>query len=53
MVERQKTEAMIAKRQIAKGVISSSSEEEENYKSDTGDETDLYPADDDENPLQL
>ena len=40
MVERQKIEAMAAKRQKARGGISSSDEEEENYESDTGDETD-------------
>ncbi len=53
MVERRKTEAMAAKRRRARGGISSSSEKEENYKSDTGDETDPDQANNDENPLQL
>ncbi len=53
IVEKRKTEAMAAKCQRARGGISSSSEEEENYESDTGDETDLDQADDDKNPLQL
>ncbi len=53
MVKRRKTEAMAAKCQRARGGTSSSSEEEENYESDTGDETDLDQADDNENPLQL
>ncbi len=53
MVERWKIEAMAAKRQRARGGISSSSEEVENYESDTGDETVPDQANDDENPLQL
>ncbi len=53
MVERRKTEAMAAKHQRARGGISSSSEEEENYESDIEDETDLDQANDDKNPLQL
>ncbi len=53
MVERRKTEAMAAKRRRARGGISLSSEEEENYESDTGDETDPDQADDNKNPLQL
>ena len=40
MVERQKTEAMAAKSQRARGGISLSCEKEENYESDTGDGTD-------------
>ncbi len=51
MVERQKTEAMAAKRRRARGEISSSSEEEENYESNTGDETDPDQVEDDENLL--
>ncbi len=53
MVERWKIEVMAAKRQRARGGISSSSEEEENYESDTGDETDPDQVEDDENLLQL
>ncbi len=53
MVERRKTEAIAAKRQRARGGISLSSEEEENYESDTEDETDLDQANNDENSLQL
>ncbi len=45
IVERQKTEAMAAKRQRAKRGISLSSEEEETYKNNTGDETDPDQAD--------
>ena len=41
MVEKRKTEAMTAKYRRPRGEISLSSEEEENYESDTGDETDL------------
>ncbi len=44
---------MAAKCRRARGGISSSSEEGENYKSDTGDETDPDQAEDDENLLQL
>ncbi len=46
-MERRKTEAMAVKCQRARGGISSSSEEEENYESDTGDEMDPDQADDD------
>ncbi len=53
IVKRRKTEAMVAERQRARGRISLSSEEEENYESDIGDETDLDQVDNDENPLQL
>ncbi len=49
----QKTEAMLAKRQRARGRISLSSEEEKNYKSDTRDETDLDQANNNKIPLQL
>ena len=51
MIERQKIEAMVARRQRAKGGISLSSEEEENYESDTRDETNPNQADNDKNPL--
>ncbi len=51
--ERRKTEAMAMKRQRARGGLSSSSKEEENYESDIRDETDLDQANDDKNPLQL
>ena len=53
MVERQKIEAMAARCQRARGGISLSSKEEENYESDTGDKTDSDPAGNDKNPLQL
>ncbi len=53
MVERWKTEAMAAKRQRARGEISLSNKEEENYESDTGDETDPNQADNDKTSLQL
>ena len=53
MMERRKTKAMAAKRQRARRGINSSSKEEENYKSDTGDETDLDQAGNDKNPLQF
>ncbi len=38
MMERRETEAMTIKRRRARGGISLSSEEEENYESDTGNE---------------
>ncbi len=41
MVEKRKTEAMTIKRRRARGEMSLSSEEKENYESDTGDKTDL------------
>ncbi len=53
MVERRKIKAMAAKQRRASGGISLSSEEGENYESDTRDETDPDQVDDDENPLQL
>ncbi len=53
MVERRKIEAMTAKRQKARRGFHLSSEEEENYESDIGDETDLDQVDNDKNPLQL
>ena len=53
MMERQKIEAIAARRQRAKGGISLSNKKEENYESDTRDETDLDQAGDDKNPLQL
>lgn len=46
MVERKKTEAMNAKRQRARGGISLSSLNEENYESYTGDKIDSNQADD-------
>ena len=53
MMERQKTETMAARRQRARGKISLSSKEEENYESDTGDETDSDQAGNNKNSLQL
>ncbi len=53
MVERRKTEAMATKCRRTRGGISLSNEEEENYESDTGDETDPNQAEDDKNLLQL
>ncbi len=53
IVERRKIKAMATKCRRVRGGISSSSEEEENYESDTGDETDPDQADDYKNPLQL
>ena len=41
MVERRKIEAIAARCQKARGEISLSSEEKENYKSETEDKTDL------------
>ena len=52
-MKRQKTEAMAAKCQKARRGISLSSEREENYKSDTKDETDPDQAGNDKNLLQL
>ncbi len=52
MVEKRKIETMAAKQRRAIGGISLSSEEEENYESDTGDETDPEQVDNDKNPLQ-
>ena len=51
MIERRKTEAMAAKRQKARRGISLSSEEKENYKSNTKDETNPDQAGDDKNLL--
>ncbi len=51
MVERWKIEAIIAKRQRVRERISLSSEEEENYESDTKDETNLGQANNDKNLL--
>ena len=53
MVERPKKKAMATRRQRARGGISLFSKEEENYKSDTGNETDPDQAGDYVNPLQL
>ncbi len=53
MIKRQKTEAIAAKCQRVRGEISLSSEEEENYESDTGDETDPDQADNNKNLLQF
>ncbi len=53
IVEKQKTEAMVAKRWRARRGISLSSEKMKNYKSNTGDETNPDQADNDKNPLQL
>ncbi len=44
---------MVAKCQRARRGISLSNEEEENYESNTGDETDPDQVDNDKNPLQL
>ena len=51
IIERGKTETMAAKRQRARGRISLSNEEEENYKSNTGDETNSDQAGDNKNSL--
>ncbi len=51
IVERRKTETIAAKHQRARGGSSLSSKEEENYESDTKDETDLDYTDNDENLL--
>ena len=53
MVKRWKTEALTVKSQKTRGGISLSSKEEENYKSDTGDEMDLNQAGNNKNLLQL
>ncbi len=53
MVERQKIETIATTRRRARGGISLTNEMEENYESDTGDETDLDQAKDDKNLLQL
>ena len=53
IVERQKTEAMAAKCRRAREGISSSNEKEENYESDTRDETDPNQVGNNKNPLQL
>ncbi len=53
IIERRKTKAMVTKRQRARGRISLSNKEEENYESDIGDETDPDKANDDKNLLQL
>ena len=52
-MEKRKTEAMAAKCRRARGTISLSSKEKENYKSDTEDEMDPDQAGDDKNLLQL
>ncbi len=51
MVERWKTEARAAKRQRARGGMNLSSEEEENYESDTGDEINSYQVSNNKNSL--
>ncbi len=53
MVDKQKIEAIFAKRRKARGGISLSNEEKENYESDTRDETDPNQAGNDKNPIQL
>ena len=53
MVKRRKTKAMAARCQRARREISLSREKEENYESDTGDETDPDQAGNDKNLLQL
>ncbi len=53
MVERRKIEAIATKHRRARGGISLSNEEEENYESDTKDETDPDQADNNKNLLQL
>ena len=53
MVERRKTEAMAARCQKTREGIRLSSEEEENYESNTGDETDPNQAGNDKNLLQF
>ena len=53
MIEKRKIKAMAARRQRIRRGISLSSKEEENYKSDTRDETDSEQAGNDQNLLQL
>ena len=53
MIERRKIKAKVARRQKARREISLFNEEEENYKSNTGDETDPDQAGNDKNPLWL
>ena len=53
MVERWKTKVMAAKCRRVRGEISSSSEEEENYESNTRDKTDPDQVGNDKYPLQL
>ena len=53
IVERRKIKAMAVSHQRARSRINLSSEEEENYESDTGDKTDPYQAGNDKNSLQL
>ena len=53
MVEKRKTKAMATRCQWARREISLSREEEENYESDTGDETDLDQPGNNKNLLQL
>ncbi len=52
-MKKQKIKAMSMKCQRARGRICLFSEEEKNYKSDTGDKTDPDEADNNKNPLQL
>ncbi len=53
IVERRKIEAMAVKHRGARGGISLSNKEEENYESDIGDKTDSNQANNDKNQLQL
>ena len=53
IVEKQKIEAMATRCQRGRGRISLSSEEKENYESDTGDKTDPNQVGNDKNLLQL
>ncbi len=52
-MERRKTEAIATKHRRARGGITLSSKEEENYESDTGDKTNSNQVNNDENLLQL
>ena len=53
MVKKQKIEAIVTKCQRARGRICSSNKGEENYESDTEDETDLDQAGNGKTSLQL
>ena len=53
MVQKRKTEAMAAKCQRAKGGMSLSNKEEENYERDTKDKTNSDQAGNNKNQLQF
>lgn len=52
-MKKQKIEAIAIRCQKARGGINLFSEEEENYKNDTGDETNLDQAGNNKNSLQI